>query len=350
MSAQRKTIRDSLETARSAFREACEAAAGIDLSWIQPPPRESDWRLAPGALRLTMALAQTLRARHVIEFGAGLSTRALGRALAAGSGRAAISSIDHDPEYGALARRAYEAAPAPRVTVRFQIAPVVMRECGGELLPVYAINPARIAARRAADLILIDGPPEPLGGRQGTLCQAMAFARPGTIVLLDDAGRSHERRVLAAWEQDFGDAIEVLQRSDSPKGMAALLVRQPVPAARLWGHRATLTARDLLSAIPAEAPVVLVDDGQWGPELLPGRRVQTFIERDGAYWGPPESDQEAVLELQALAGAGARFLALLWPSFWWLDHYPSFAARLAQDCRCVLKSTRFMLFDLQGKP
>lgn len=342
--------RDPLETARAAFRQAEAEAAAVDLSWISPPPGSSDWPLAPEALRLLMALARAVDARHVVELGSGLSTRALARVLSvSGSGRS-VSSIDHDPDFGASARRAYEAAPAAGVRVRFQIAPVVMRDCGGELLPVYAVNPARLASRRPADLVLIDGPPERLGGRQGTLYQLMPFMRPGTIALLDDAGRAHERGILQAWEQDFGAAIEILSRSESLKGMAAVLVREPVLPARLFDHRAALTARDVLAAVPPDAALALVDDGTWGPALLPGRKVHGFIERGGEYWGPPGSDEEAVLELAALRGRGVRFLVLAWPSFWWLDHYPRFAAELRERAACVVSSSRLRLFDLAAKP
>ena len=350
MNVRQKKKQDPLEAAKEAFRRAQMDAAGIDLSWIQPPPGSSNWPLAPDALRLAMALARATGARHVIEFGSGLSTRGLARALSEAGSRRAISSVDHDPDFGAAARRAYEAEPAAGVRVRFQIAPVVMRDCGGELMPVYAVNPARLATRRPADFVLIDGPPELLGGRQGTLYQLMPFVRRGTIVLLDDAGRAHERRILRDWEQDLGDVIEVLQRSDSSKGMAALLVREPVLPAGLWEHRATLTARELLAAVPPEAPVALVDDGTWGAALLPGRKVHAFIERHGEYWGPPASDEEALEELDALRERGVRFLALTWPSFWWLDHYPRFGVRLLEHHACVIRNPRLRLFDLRAPP
>lgn len=350
MNVRQKDQQDPLGTARQAFRRAQADSAAVDLSWIQPPPGNSDWPLAPDALRLLMALVSATGARHVIELGSGLSTRALGRVLSGAGPGGAVSSIDHDPDFGAAARRAYEAEPAAGVRVRFQIAPVVMRDCGGELLPVYAVNPARMAARRPADLVLIDGPPELLGGRQGTLHQLMPFMRPGTIVLLDDAGRWHERRILRAWEQDFGDAIEVLQRSESPKGMAVLLVREPVAPARMWEHRTALTARELLAAVPADAPVALVDDGTWGAALLPGRTVHAIVERNGEYWGPPATDDEAIEELAALRGRGVRFLALAWPSFWWLEHYHRFGVQLLTDHACVVHNTRLMLFDLASTP
>ena len=46
----------------------------------------------------------------------------------------------------------------------------------------------RMAINLPVDLAIIDGPPEALGGRTGTLYQVMDYIRAGGIVLLDDAG------------------------------------------------------------------------------------------------------------------------------------------------------------------
>src|SRR5262249_23859360 len=146
------------------------------------------WALAPDALRLLASLVRHLRPRHVLEFGSGLSTQVLTWA-SQGLPDCRIASIDHDPEFSeAAARQLSEACPgADRVA--FHVAHLVLRDCGGQLLPVYQLAPDVRGDHGPADLILIDGPPEPLGGREGMLYQAMEHARPGSLVLLDDAGR-----------------------------------------------------------------------------------------------------------------------------------------------------------------
>ena len=103
-----------------------------DLSWIKPPPAEAGWTMAPDALRFLSSLVKHLQPRHVLEFGSGLSTRVLARACP----RAAISSVDHDPEFAA------------RKTA--QIAPLVARDCGGKILPVYYLDAKRFASRASA--------------------------------------------------------------------------------------------------------------------------------------------------------------------------------------------------------
>jgi len=51
---------------------------------------------------------------------------------------------------------------------------------------------------------------------------------------------------------------------------------------------------------------------------------------------------------ERLRNAGAKYIAVVWPSFWWLDHYTRFAAHLRKNCRCVLKDDRLLVFDLQN--
>lgn len=321
---------------------AIRAAAGReDLSWAPPPA--SGWPLSQDALRFAMAAVRVLRPRHVVELGAGLSSRALARAAAGLAPACALSSVDHDPEFGAAAERDYRADPTPGVRARFQIAPVVVRDCGGDMLPVYAVRPGRLASRRPVDLALVDGPPEVLGGREGTLYQLMGLARPGTLVLLDDAARPQEQAAVARWQENLGDAIEAHQLEGFRKGMAAILIRRPVPQPELWDHRARLTALDLAAHIPAGARVLLLDDNQLGPALLPGRAVRPFTERDGAYNGPPEDDEAGLAALEAALAAGVDYVAIAWPSFWWLDHYPRLARRLREQASMVLGNNRVMV-------
>src|SRR3954471_3048487 len=74
-------------------------AAAVDLSWIVPPPAADSWTLAPDALRFVTAAVRTLRPRHVLEMGSGLSTKLLAREAAALGNGCVISSVDHDPQY-----------------------------------------------------------------------------------------------------------------------------------------------------------------------------------------------------------------------------------------------------------
>jgi len=180
----------AVERTRGALEAALADTTPVDLSWIDPPPAPDGWTLAADALRFLTRLVAHMRPGHVLEFGSGLSTRALARACAALAPPGAVSSIDHDPEFGAIAARALADTPVPGGRVAVQIAPLVARDYGGKLVPVYHLDAARFASPRPVDLVVVDGPTVVLGGREGTLYQALQFARPGTLLVLDDADRA----------------------------------------------------------------------------------------------------------------------------------------------------------------
>src|SRR4051812_4077069 len=132
-------------------------AAGVDLSWIVPPPTADGWTLAPDALRFVTAAVRVLRPRHVLEMGSGLSTKLLAREVAALGNGGAISSIDHDPQYNWETSRSE--SPDKPANVAFHLAPLVVREFGGKLCGAYLIQPNKLASKEPVDLVVIDGPP-----------------------------------------------------------------------------------------------------------------------------------------------------------------------------------------------
>src|SRR4051812_28886513 len=130
-------------------------AAGVDLSWIVPPPASDGWTLAPDALRFVTAAVRTLRPRHVLEMGSGLSTRLLAREAASLGNGCVVSSVDHDPQYNWATSRGESAEGAANVA--FHLAPLVVREFGGKLCGAYLIQPEKLASKAPVDLVVIDG-------------------------------------------------------------------------------------------------------------------------------------------------------------------------------------------------
>src|SRR5436190_12190495 len=90
---------DVIQSAKQALERALAARDQADISWIQPPPEKDGWTLAADALRFIDALVRELRPKHVIEFGAGLSTKVLARACVQMQSPCAISSIDRSEEH-----------------------------------------------------------------------------------------------------------------------------------------------------------------------------------------------------------------------------------------------------------
>lgn len=334
--------------ARTALRRALDEAqdaAAPEFAWL---PEREPWALWPDALRLLVGLVRHLRPQHIVEFGSGLSTRVLARA-AAQTGCGCITSIDHDPEFSGRARTrlADEQEACP---VSFQVAPLVLRNLGGDLLPAYNLSRGEFAVDAAADLVLIDGPPELLGGREGTLYQVLEFARPGTVVLLDDADRAHERTVLDRWQANLGDAVEI-ERLDLTGGTASIVVRRPVAADELWDHRVRVSCARLVGdLVPNGRRFVMIDDGCLGDAFWAAETAvlaTPFLERDGVHWGAPEDDRQAIESLEDLRRTGVTHAVVAWTAFWWLEHYVGLARHLGTRYRITFEDERFAVYDLR---
>jgi predicted O-methyltransferase YrrM len=337
----------AVEAARAALRQALGDASAVDLSWIDPPPTSDGWALAPDALRLLWRVVKALRPGHVLEFGSGVSTRLLARACGAAGLACDISSIDHDPDYGAPAPADLAPLP-PGVSVRCQLAPVVARDCGGKLLPVYRLGAGALASPRPPDLAVIDGPPVTLGGREGVLHQVMDVARPGTLVLLDDAGRAAERAAIAHWQDNLGDAVEVAALPGFAKGLAAIIVREPVRTEALWERKISATRDQIEALVPPCAAFVAVDPDHFTGGFRGGRRARPLVERDGVAWGLPAGDADAVAALERQREAGATHFVLVWPAFWWEESYPGLFRELHRRFRPALSNDRVRVFDLRA--
>jgi predicted O-methyltransferase YrrM len=329
---------------RIAINNALESYRSVDLSWIEPEPSDDGWTLASGALRFLTSLVQELQPEHILEFGSGLSTKVLARACRGSSSPCEISSVDHDPEFGAAAAREYSAAAVENCGVTFQIAPVVVRDCGGKMLPVYNLQSV---PARPVDLVVIDGPPAILGGREGVLYQAMDSARSGTIAIVDDSARSQEKEAIAHWQDNLGDAIELIDLPGFAKGLAAVIIRTPIPRSEFWMHRLHLTRQDIETQTESLDRVIVAGDEWWVKDVGTGRVTVPFLEHEGQYWGAPPDDGTALRELERLRGLGANYFVLGWPAFWWADCYPEFYRYLKTNYRRVLQNDRVVIFSLK---
>ena len=346
-----RTAQDGVEEkhAIAAARSSLEAVLGDRMHADVPAASlaaQNEWALPGDEQRFLVDLVAHLKPRHILELGSGASTEAMARACAQLNMPCCITSVDHDPDFRQSTIRKLAAPRKEGCQVALHFAPLVLRNCGGELLPVYRLRPHRFASRWPADLVLIDGPPAPLGGREGTLYQVLDFVRCGTLVLVDDANRAQERTVLSRWQDNLGDAIEVNLLPEFSHGMAAILIRQRIPTSELWNHRLRLCKQDLEALIPPEDRFILVDENVAGEELGRNGRAIPFLERDGQYFGPPADDASAIREIERLRDSSATFIAFAFPALWWLEHYSVFHDYLRASYRCVFENHRLVVFDL----
>ena len=333
-------------------RRALADLSSIDMGSGLPGNHLSEWSLSLEALRLLAHLVTRLSPRHILEFGSGVSTLTFAQTCAGLKNRCVISSVEHDPEFGAeTLRKLSEAGLEGRVSL--QIAPLVGRMCGDGLLPTYLVENSTLATQRPADLILIDGPPSVLGGREGIVYQALDVARPGTLILLDDANRKAEQEALAAWQENLGNAIEVSMLPGLPRGMAAIIVCKPVRRSEIPQHRSRLIADDIAAVMPRDVSFLLVDQESIRETLSretlsSGRTPVPFPEQAGQYWGPPVDDETAIQELERERRTGAQFIVFVGSCYWWLEYYSGFAAYLRSHFSCVLQNSRLTIVDLRS--
>lgn len=334
----------SIATSRSSLEKALSGDPGIDVLPRAERSQHSDWPMARDSLNFIASLIAALRPKHILEFGSGFSTYFMADACRLLKLRSKITSVDHDPEFGANVAKGYFKARQSMKNINFVFAPLVARSFGGTYLPSYHIGPEQAQSIGRADLVLIDGPPAYLGGREGILYQAMGFAAPGTIALLDDANRDEEKRIISKWQDALGDSIEVNLLTGFKKGVAAVIIIEPIRKDDLYRHKVKLAEQDILKLIGENETFILVDDEMCVRKSITAkRRVINFTEKNGKYWKPSDT-QEAIQELETLRGIGAKYAVFVWPSFWWFNYYDGIHAYLNSKFRCIFHNNRLVVF------
>ena len=259
------------------------------------------------------------------------------------SGNCRVTSFEHDPLFRDQLLEQLERAELQDVA-KVHLAPLVMRKVGEQLLPVYHIDETVVI--EPAQIILIDGPPSKLGGRQGTLYLAMTWSEPGTVVLLDDAERDDESASLKSWKDEFGDVIEVSRPEGLSRGIASIVVNEPVRMNHVWDHRVARAVGEMCSIVPPESSLILVDDDAWNlGAQVSGRQRFHLTDAGGVYNGPPADSSAALAQIEQRRQQGTDFVAVGWPAFWWLDQYPELADYLG-DRTLVFRSSRVVIYRL----
>ncbi len=183
------------------------------------------WPMAADALTFLREIVTALEPSHIVEFGSGVSTVELARAADRLGGPCAVTTIENDPAACRAVRAELEHAG---VSATVQFAPLVVRRVDGRHLPVYDLRRPRFGSHAAPGLIVVDGPPSMLGGREGSLRQALSLAMVGTILLLDDARREADAEVFAAVARTYHECLETVECDGFDRGMGAFVVTAPV--------------------------------------------------------------------------------------------------------------------------
>lgn len=191
----------SLQAARriNGRREAMMGALVARLGWTRAHlPATDGWAGTPGLLLTLVDEVEARRPRLVVEFGSGLSTLVLARALALHVPEARLVSFDHDVGFAGITRRRLAALG---LAAEVRHAPLADASALGVEGQWYDHGPLP----QGIELLLIDGPPAWLneGARAAAGPAAFPHLAPGGVVLLDDADRPGERANARAWAAAF---------------------------------------------------------------------------------------------------------------------------------------------------
>lgn len=170
-----------------------------------PMPPSGKWAMDARGLLELVALVQSQDVTTVVELGGGTSTVWLAYALEQTGGR--LVSIDHDSTYGEVTRWNIERHRLGEIA-DVRIAP--LRPWDGEgTSPWYATD--AFSGLSDIDLLLVDGPPASTApdARYPALPVLLGQLSEGALVVLDDADRSTEKRIVERWLEEFPSLTRV---------------------------------------------------------------------------------------------------------------------------------------------
>jgi predicted O-methyltransferase YrrM len=201
-----------------------KAAAAFSAMEVPYPLPLGGWALDYEAAAILAREVATGVPESVVELGSGASTLVIGLQLRR-AGRGHLYSLEHDPVYAERTRRHVRALDLEAV-VSVLDAPLVPYTLGSEAYAWYQV-PDAVAALDRVDLLLVDGPPQATD-RHGTprypaLPVLGAKLAQGSVVIVDDAGRDAEKRMLERWHSERTDLSSEITATQH--GLAVLRVQ-----------------------------------------------------------------------------------------------------------------------------
>lgn len=160
------------------------------------------WSIDAATAKYLIDLLLWFRPRTVVELGSGASTLLIARCLETlGEHASEHIAIDHESDYLNRTRLSLEANGLEN-RVQLWHCPLSKEKTSGLLW--YEEVPLRLK-ERTIDLLLIDGPPSALQdmSRYPALPVLVRNLSKRAIVILDDAKRVNERRVIERWLKEF---------------------------------------------------------------------------------------------------------------------------------------------------
>lgn len=183
-----------------------------------PLPPMGGWAIDADLGAILTGLVLQRRPSHIVEFGSGVSTLLFAYALQR-CGEGKVTAIDHDRSYLAGTSELLGLHGLLEY-VNLVHAPLVKQASGrlwynqGELDRTIGLG--------GIDLLFVDGPPavEDAEIRYPSLPALLSKLMPGSVVVLDDADREGEQRVIARWQREVQGLV--VRKHETRKGTVIL--------------------------------------------------------------------------------------------------------------------------------
>jgi pyruvyltransferase len=175
-----------------------------------------------------------------------------------------------------------------------------------------------------------------------TLAQLLSTDRIGSC---DESSGSGPQKFEIS---ELSHAVEVLLNTitERDRKNSTLQAELGLVCEHRWKAEAKLAALQLARLVPKDAICIIIDLDQWRSEFASGPESVPFLERNGAYWGPPADDDAAIGELMRLRDGGATYVVFAKPAFWWLDYYSGFRDCLNASAICCHKDDLLIVYRL----
>jgi len=187
--------------------------------------------------------------------------------------------------------------------------------------------------------------------------QAVAISTPKYETEQDDLCGNELERHRSLWgEDDFKRFPGAEVKTIDEGTLLAVLTKPavtppkliPPPTQSSEAMRAFQQAkRELTAQLSVDEAFVLVDQDQLRT-FLPHKRAIPFLEKDGQYWGMPADGAEAVRELERARKSGARRIAFIDSTFWWLEHYPELREFISRNAAVSHETAVTRIYELKG--
>jgi predicted O-methyltransferase YrrM len=167
-----------------------------------PLPPMRDWAISPDFANIIISLIRECRPKVVLELGSGVSTLIAAYTLEENKAGAVVS-LDHDAQFAAttidnIAKHGLQAiatvTPAPLKEIKIH----------GKSWQWYDLEQLRDP--KPVDLLIVDGPPVTTQklARYPAMPVLFPLLSADAVILLDDAHRADETKIVNLWLQEFG--------------------------------------------------------------------------------------------------------------------------------------------------